>query len=208
MEEGTFERVMEHEAGRIRAIKSAETRKTMSLRGGSVIPEAKKKEISPTSTQISTQYSDDTSSSKSIVNRFPRVPSFGNSFFSREQPSSPVPLADSPIHESRRPSLGVVTNSPQVPTTAARHCPTCQCWRHTVSTQASADYNSPNSPVGGLGPSPPPSPFKAVFPGVLLYVPEEPHANGPPSPTASSIYSGLFRDSFTTPELTSRTSRV
>lgn len=45
MEEGTFERVMEHEAGRIRAIKSAETRKTMSLRGGSVIPEAKKKEI-------------------------------------------------------------------------------------------------------------------------------------------------------------------
>lgn len=45
VEEGTFERVMEVEAGKIFAIKSAESRKHMSLRGGAPIPEGKKKEF-------------------------------------------------------------------------------------------------------------------------------------------------------------------
>lgn len=79
-----------------------------------------------------------------------------------------------------------------------------------MSTQASFDYALPNTPAGAVA-SPPPSPFKAVFPGVLLYVPEDPHAGGnPPSPTASSIYSGYFRDSPKSPdrELNPRASRV
>lgn len=164
--------------------------------------------VAPTATQTSTQFSDDTSSSKSIVPRFPRVPSFNGTFFSRDRPSSPAFTADSPLQESRRPSLGVVTNSPQAP--VGRHCPTCQCWRHTSSTQNSYDYPSPSTPAHV---SPPPSPFKAVFPGVLLYVPEDQHSSArPPSPTASSIYSGYFRDTPSSPDREmaahSRASRV
>lgn len=45
VEEGTFERVMEFEAGKILAMKQSETRKHMSLRGGSAVPDGKKKEF-------------------------------------------------------------------------------------------------------------------------------------------------------------------
>jgi len=47
VEEGTFERVIEIESGKILAIKSADAkRKTVSLRGGAVMPDGndKKKE--------------------------------------------------------------------------------------------------------------------------------------------------------------------
>jgi hypothetical protein len=48
VEEGTFERVMEFEAGKIKALKDSEVkRKTIGLRGGAVVPIGKegKKEI-------------------------------------------------------------------------------------------------------------------------------------------------------------------
>ena len=150
----------------------------------------------PTSTQTSTQLSDDGSSSKSVVSRFPR-PSFNSNFFSREQPSSPSSVAPSQSSggSAVAPNAGLlalnstalVPNGSQAST--SRHCQTCQCWRHTTSTQ-SLDF--PPSPVAV---SPPPSLFKTVSPGVLLYSPQDPHANGPPpSPTASSVYS-YYRES-------------
>jgi hypothetical protein len=153
---------------------------------------------SPTSTRASSQFSDDQSSSKSVVSRFPRVPSFNSNFFSRERPPSPSSV--SPTQSSGgsavAPNAGpLAPNSTTLAPSGTqastyRHCSTCQCWRHTTSTQLSLDI--PPSPVAT---SPPPSLFKTVSPGVLLYVPEEPHANGPPpSPTGSSVYS-YYRES-------------
>jgi hypothetical protein len=150
----------------------------------------------PTSTQISSQFSDDGSSSKSVSSRFPRVPSFNSNFFSREPlPSPPVAPSQTSRGSTVAPNASPLapnntTSSSSSQASTSQHCPTCQCWRHTTSTQLSLDF--PPSPVAV---SPPLSPFKAVFPGVLLYVPEDPHTNGPPpSPTASSVYS-YYRDS-------------
>ncbi|PVG03613.1 hypothetical protein CPB86DRAFT_779347 [Serendipita vermifera] len=181
VEEGTFERVMEYEAGKIKELKEGEVkRKTVSLRGGATVPIGKEnnKEISPIKTQLSV--SSDEHSNKSLVSRFPRVPSLNGNFFSREKERPPSPTSTMLSRQSNAlgsPTSEVVNSNPD-----NRHCPTCQCWRHTLDTQA-----RPDSPYI-ISSSPPPSPFRAVFPGVLLYVPEENQNSQRPTSSSSSIY--------------------
>jgi hypothetical protein len=178
-----------------------------------------------TSTRIS---SDDNSSTRSIIARLPRVPSFNSSLFFRERDRATSPVSS--------PVLDISSFSPPVPPIplgaeyafsegfTGKHCPTCQCRRHTTSTQSIESSQSPQSTRARSGidsqgvranqasltldlprqsttrtsaMSPPPSPFRAVFPGVLLYVPDEDERIGvrPPSSPTSSVYGGYYNES-------------
>ena len=132
--------------------------------------------VAQTSTQSSKGDSDDRSSTRSVVSRFPRVPSFNSGIFSRGRPVSPVSHIGSAGSES------IPSTNGNHSTLNEKHCSTCQCWRQTTSTQANLDVPPPT-------PSTPTSPsFRSVFPGVLLYVPEanETHASGPRSSLSTS----------------------
>jgi len=135
--------------------------------------------VAQTSTQSSRGDSDDRSSTRSVVSRFPRVPSFNSGIFSRGRPVSPV------LHIGSAGSESIPSTNGNRSTSNEKHCSTCQCWRQTTSTQANLDIPPPT-------PSTPTSPssFRSVFPGVLLYVPEanEIHASRPSSsPSMSSL---------------------
>jgi hypothetical protein len=122
------------------------------------------------------------------VSRFPRVPSLNTNIFSREKERPPSPTSTMLSNPLSSPTSDVVGSNPD-----NRHCPTCQCWRHTTNTQASIDS------APGISSSPPPSPFRAVFPGVLLYVPEERQNNHRPTSASSSLYQ-YYRERPSTPE--------
>ncbi|KAG8761455.1 hypothetical protein FRC14_003868 [Serendipita sp. 396] len=189
VEEGTFERVMDAEVAKIKGFKADEKRKTISLRGGAVMPQKKEKTPTRSESSGSVEEADDISA-KSIVSRFPGVPSFSGGFFrDRERSSSPASSARSTV-----PSVPSSGNYSAPEASDGKHCPTCQCRRHTALTNISL---GPSTPVSPTTSSPPPSPFRQVFPGVLLYAPEgqtrpAPIYYEPPSPS-SSIFT-YYRD--------------
>ena len=135
--------------------------------------------------------SGDEFSAKNFVGRFPMVPSLTGSLFSRDRGRPATPASIVPSSNGSIPSNSSIGSSPQ----AERHCSTCQCWRHTMSTQVSVEVTT----------SQPPSPFRAVFPGVMLYVPKEqtnhpdvPNEQTsrpePPRPTSTSSVYTYYRE--------------
>lgn len=186
VEDGVFEQVMAHEITKIQAMKDVEgRRKTVSLRGGAVMPtKHEKDDKAHTSTQSSGGEYDDHSSTKSIATRFPRLPSFNASLFSRGRPTSPISHAGSGGSELLSPPVADEHESQN-----GKHCATCQCWGHTNSTQPSLDLPPP-TPTTPSSPS-----FRSVFPGVLVYVPEEERVDGPAMSSTTSL--PYYRDRLT-----------
>lgn len=140
----------------------------------------------PTTTQNSGSDFDDQASTKSTAPRFPHIPLFRGSMFSRERgrPTSPVSQPPSGGSGPAVPTLSVPSPSHSHPSVSDRYSPTYQSGPHAVLTQASLDLPPPT-------PTTPGSLFKPVHPGVLLYVPEDSDTDvlaSPPSSTTSLPY--------------------